>query len=46
MEIRASWTPTSGIDLLSHVNAWIELLATTAGLAPIPEGVTSISRSI
>ena len=23
MEIRASWTPTSGSDLLSHVNAWI-----------------------
>jgi hypothetical protein len=45
MEIRASWTPTSGDELLSHVQAWIELLATTAGLAPIPEGVTSISRT-
>ena len=45
MEIRASWTPTSGDNLVDHVNAWLELLATTAGLSPLAEGVTSISRS-
>ena len=45
MEIRASWTPTTGNNLVDHVNAWLELLATTAGLSPIAEGVTSISRS-
>ena len=45
MEIRASWTPTSGSNLVNHVDAWLELLATTAGLSPLAEGVTSISRS-
>ena len=45
MEVRASWTPTSGEDLVNHVNAWLELLAMTAGLEPIPEGVSSISRN-
>jgi hypothetical protein len=45
MEVRASWTPTSGDDLVNHVNAWLELLAMTAGLEPIPEGVSSISRN-
>jgi hypothetical protein len=45
MEIRASWTPTSGENLLAHVNAWIELLGMSAGLEPIPEGVSSISRN-
>jgi len=45
MEVRASWTPTSGNDLINHVNAWLELLAMTAGLEPIPQGVSSISRN-
>jgi hypothetical protein len=45
MEVRASWTPTSGEDLGNHVNAWLELLAMTAGLEPIPQGVSSISRN-
>jgi len=45
MEVRASWTPTSGDDLVNHVNAWLELLAMTAGLEPIPQGVSSISRN-
>ena len=43
MEVRASWTPTSGDDLVNHVNAWLELLAISAGLEPIPQGVTSIA---
>jgi hypothetical protein len=44
IEIRASWTPTSEVNLAEHVNAWLELLAITAGLEPIPQGVSSISR--
>jgi hypothetical protein len=45
LEVRASWTPTSGADIASHVLAWVELLEMSAGLAPIPEGVTQLSRS-
>ena len=45
LEVRASWTPTSGSDIASHVRAWVELLEMSAGLAPIPEGVTQLSRS-
>ncbi|MCX6454618.1 MAG: DUF3000 domain-containing protein [Actinobacteria bacterium] len=45
LEVRASWTPTSGADIASHVRAWVELLEMSAGLAPIPEGVTQLSRS-
>ncbi len=50
MEIRASWTPIlslskkSGCDeMLLHIQAWCTLLAELAGLAPIPEGITSIT---
>ena len=45
IEIRASWTPTSGNELVNHVNAWLELLAMTAGLEPISQGVSSIARN-
>lgn len=45
IEIRASWTPTDGNNLDFHVNAWLELLAMTAGLEPIPQGVSSITRN-
>ena len=45
LEVRASWTPTSGENIASHVKAWVELLEMSAGLAPIPEGVTQLSRS-
>ena len=44
IEIRASWTPTSETQLVNHLQAWLELLELTAGLEPIPEGVSSISR--
>jgi hypothetical protein len=44
IEIRASWTPTSEAQLVNHLQAWLELLELTAGLEPIPEGVSSISR--
>ncbi|MEI6215672.1 MAG: DUF3000 domain-containing protein [Actinomycetes bacterium] len=45
LEVRASWTPTSGMNLEAHVLAWVELLEIAAGLAPIPEGVTQLSRN-
>lgn len=41
IEIRASWTPKGTID--SHLAAWYDVLATCAGLPPVPEGVSSIS---
>lgn len=41
VEIRASWTPTliDGSGLKAHLDAWAELLCTTAGLPPLPAGV-------
>jgi hypothetical protein len=42
IEIRASWTPTKAEELTKHVGAWLELMASAAGLAPIPEGVSSL----
>ena len=45
LEVRASWTPTSGKNIADHFRAWVELLEMSAGLAPIPDGVTQLSRS-
>ena len=45
LEVRASWTPTSGENIADHIRAWVELLEMSAGLAPIPDGVTQLSRS-
>ena len=41
VEVRASWTPqvTGGGGLSAHLEAWAELLCTTAGLPPLPAGV-------
>ena len=41
VEVRASWTPqlTAGSGLSAHLDAWAELLCTTAGLPPLPAGV-------
>lgn len=49
VEIRASWTPevdpeASTVDLSAHVEAWGELLCTSVGLEPLPEGVAMIAR--
>ena len=44
IEIRASWTPDDGNELERHLDAWIALLATAAGLTPIPEGVSSLPK--
>ncbi len=47
IEVRASWTPIAKdeslpLDVGPHVEAWAELLCTSAGLPPVPEGVTAI----
>jgi Protein of unknown function (DUF3000) len=42
IEVRASWTATNPEELLKHVHAWLELMASAAGLAPLPEGVSSL----
>lgn len=41
LELRASWTPADE-DLSGHMSAWIDLLASAAGLPPVD--VTDISR--
>ena len=40
LEVRASWTPTSG-DLAAHLSGWCAMLASTAGLPP--PGVTALN---
>jgi Protein of unknown function (DUF3000) len=50
IEIRASWTPCDAEgasydvvpDIASHAEAWGELLCTSVGLPPVPEGVASM----
>jgi hypothetical protein len=42
LELRGSWTPTSA-DLTAHLLAFVDVLATAAGLPP--EGVTALGRS-
>lgn len=44
LEIRASWTPNSE-DLSHHFAAWLQLVEMSAGLQPLPEGVTAIAKS-
>lgn len=41
VEMRVSWTPLDS-DIGPHIAAWTELLATCAGIPPIPEGVTML----
>jgi len=47
IEIRASWSPivNSSDEMINHITAWCNLLATVAGLAPIPDGVSVITPS-
>ena len=40
IEIRASWSPLGSVT--SHVEAWADLLCTTAGLPPVPAGVLAM----
>lgn len=44
IEIRGSWTPTDGKSLIKHAKAWLGLLEMVAGIAPLPDGITAISR--
>ena len=46
IEIRASWSPiiANGKDLLSHLEAWCNLLAEISYLQPVPEGVATLRR--
>ncbi len=50
VEIRASWTPVVPADqppeteMARHARAWVDLLCTSAGLAPLPEGVVALPR--
>ena len=41
VEIRASWTPATS-DLGRHLAAWVDVLASVAGLPPIPAGVATL----
>jgi hypothetical protein len=41
VELRVSWTPDSG-NLGPHLEAWGDVLAAAAGLAPLPPGVAAL----
>lgn len=45
LEVRASWTPTDSFAIANNVRAWLDLLERCAGLEPIPDGVTPLTRS-
>ena len=38
-EVRASWTPVDPDNITAHIEAWGEMLCTSGGLEPVPEGV-------
>ncbi len=44
VEIRASWTPVldTGVEILTHVEAWQDLLCMVSGLPLLPDGVVPI----
>ncbi len=43
VQLRASWTAISVVDLPDHVQGWADLLATACGLEPIPAGVALLT---
>ncbi|WP_040634501.1 DUF3000 domain-containing protein [Mobilicoccus pelagius] len=45
MELRASWTP-DGDDLVDHLTTWTDVLATVAGVPPVPHGVTPLGHRL
>ena len=45
MELRASWTP-DGDDLVAHLTTWTDVLATVAGVPPVPQGVTPLTHRL
>lgn len=42
IEVRASWTPLD--DIVTHLEAWSDLLCTVAGLPPQTDGITALPR--
>lgn len=44
VEIRASWTPNS-TDIGDQLKVWLSFVEQCAGLAPLPPGVSAISRN-
>lgn len=42
VEVRASWTPSSGNNIVAHVMSWVNLLEKISGLEPLPEGVAQL----
>lgn len=43
IELRASWTP-QGRDMSAHLDAWVDIVCTFAGLPPVPDGVTLLPQ--
>ncbi|WP_233555900.1 DUF3000 domain-containing protein [Galactobacter caseinivorans] len=43
IELRASWTPLHP-NVTSHLEAWVDMVASFAGLPPLPEGVIPLPR--
>jgi hypothetical protein len=41
VEVRVSWTALDP-DMSQHLNAWADLLASCAGVPPLPDGVTML----
>lgn len=41
IELRASWTP-EGTEIGAHLSAWVDMVATFAGIPPLPAGVTAL----
>lgn len=44
IEIRLSWTVPDEESLTDHLAAWCDLLASAAGLEPLPVGVSALRR--
>lgn len=44
IEIRSSWTVPADESLIEHVHAWCDLLASAAGLVPLPKGISTLRR--
>jgi hypothetical protein len=45
VEIRVSWTVPESEAIETNILAWCDMLSSTAGLEPLPDGVSSITRS-
>lgn len=44
VELRASWTPGEA-SIRDHAIAWLEVLAHSAGLPPLPDGIVPLRRT-